>query len=159
MAAERIRRFLAEHDVEYDSQTHDRAVPSQRIAATEHISGWEIAKPVMLIAEGELIMAVIPAPAYVDLERASQAFAGEVRLAREDEFVDRFPDCEPGAEPPFGALYDIPVYADPILQEDEHLTFRAGTHDTTMRMRTEDWLAVEQPVLLELATLPERMLT
>lgn len=154
MAAERVRRFLDEHEVPYESEIHERAVSAQRLAAAEHVSGWMVAKPVMLDADGELVMAVVPAPAYVDLERASVSFDCDVRLARESDFTDRFPDCEPGAEPPFGSMYDIRTVIDPILDEDEYIVFRAGTHDTTMRMRMSDYVAVEDPMRVVLAVHP-----
>jgi Ala-tRNA(Pro) deacylase len=154
MAAERVRRFLDEHEVPYDSETHERAVSAQRLAHAEHVSGWMVAKPVMLDADGELVMAVVPAPAYVDLERASESFDCDVRLASEDDFTGRFPDCEAGAEPPFGSMYDIRTVIDPILDEDEYIVFRAGTHDTTMRMRMSDYVAVEDPMRVVLAVHP-----
>jgi Ala-tRNA(Pro) deacylase len=154
MAAERVRRFLDEHGVGYESETHPRAVSSQRLAAAEHISGWMVAKPVMLDADGDILMAVLPAPALVDLERASTAFSCHVRLASEPAFTPLFPDCETGAEPPFGSLYDVETFVDPVLEEDEFIVFRAGTHDTTMRMRMSDYLAVVDPQRVMLAMHP-----
>ncbi len=154
MAAERIRKFLAGHGVEFEAEAHPREVSAQRVASVEHVSGWNLAKPVMLMAGDELVMAVVPAPAYVDLERASEVLAAEVRLATEAEFTGEFPDCEAGAEPPFGSLYGIPTYVDPTLDEDEFIVFRAGTHDMTMRMAMTDYLAVEDPKIVDLARHP-----
>lgn len=154
MAAERVRRFLDEHGVAYESETHPRAVSSQRLAAAEHISGWMVAKPVMLDADGDILMAVLPAPALVDLQRASTAFSCDVRLASESAFTPLFPDCETGAEPPFGSLYGVETFVDPVLEEDEFIVFRAGTHDTTMRMRMSDYLAVADPQRVMLAIHP-----
>lgn len=151
MAAERTRRFLDEHGVPYDMTTHPRAVEAQQVAASEHISGWELAKPVMLMVDDELVMCVLPAPAQVDLARASTALGAPCRLATEDEFGDVFHDCELGAEPPFGSLYGIETYVDPMLEDDTEITFRAGTHDTTMRMRVADFLAVEDPMVVDLS--------
>lgn len=146
MAAERVRRFLDEQGIPYESETHERAVSAQRLAHAEHVSGWTVAKPVILDADGELVMAVIPAPALVDLERASDALGCDVRLATEAAFTDRFPDCEAGAEPPLGSMYGLRTIVDTILDEDEFVVFRAGTHDTTMRMRVADYLAAETPM-------------
>jgi Ala-tRNA(Pro) deacylase len=50
-----------------------------------------------------------------------------VRLATEAEFSSLFPDCEPGAMPPFGSLYNLPVYVDESLAADEAIVFNAGT--------------------------------
>lgn len=142
MAAERVRTFLDEQGVDYEADVHPRAVDAQHLAEAEHVSGWMVAKPVMLEADGELVMAVIPAPAMVDLDLAGEYLGAEARLADEATFAPRFPDCESGAEPPFGSLYGVRTIVDPILRRDERLTFRAGTHDTALRVRTEDYLAV-----------------
>ncbi len=40
--------------------------------------------------------------------------------------------------PPFGNLYDMPVYADASLAENEEITFNAGTHRELMRMGWRD---------------------
>jgi len=156
VAAERVRRFLDQAGVEYEADVHPRAVDAQRLAREEHVSGWMVAKPVMLVTEDdELVMFVIPGPARVDLERAAEVVRQPVRLAREDEFSAVFPDCEPGAEPPFGNLYGVDVHVDPILGNDSELVFRAGTHDTAIRIRTQDYLEVIHQVDAPVAILPE----
>lgn len=157
MAAERVRRFLDLVGVDYEAETHPRAVDAQRLAHEEHVSGWQVAKPVILARDedDELLMFVIPGPARVDLARAAAIIGQPVRLATEEEFAGRFSDCEPGAEPPFGHLYGVEVHVDPILAEDDELVFRAGTHDTAIRIRTEDYLEVVHTVDAPVAVLPD----
>jgi prolyl-tRNA editing enzyme YbaK/EbsC (Cys-tRNA(Pro) deacylase) len=49
-----------------------------------------------------------------------------VRLAAtEQEFSSLFPDCELGAMPPFGSLYNLPVSVDESLAADEAIVFNA----------------------------------
>lgn len=141
MAGERVRHYLDEHGYDYDAEVHPRAVDAQRLAATEHVTGWEVAKPVLLKAGGEVVMAIIPGPAALDVECAAEALDCEVRLAEEEEFSPLFDDCEVGAEPPFGHLYGVRTLIDPVLRRDAEVVFRAGTHDTAMKMRMEDFLA------------------
>jgi len=55
----------------------------------------------------------LPVPRVVDLDRLKDASgAASAELASEEEFRDRFPDCEVGAMPPFGNLWDREVFAD-----------------------------------------------
>jgi Ala-tRNA(Pro) deacylase len=76
---------------------------------------------------------------------------GEVRLAQEKEFEGAFPDCELGAMPPFGNLYDLPVYVEETLTEDEIIVFRAGTHTDTMSVSYADFERLVEPAVAELA--------
>src|ERR1039458_10255512 len=106
MPLTKLREFLDSHNIRYLIFSHSLAYTAQGIAALTHISGKELAKTVIVKIDGELAMAVVPASRHVDLpmlKRASVAKAFE--LASEQEFKDKFPDCEVGAMPPFGNLY------------------------------------------------------
>lgn len=152
MSAEQVKRLLDEQGVAYATHTHDRAVTAQEVAAAEHESGWHVAKPVMLLADGELVMAVIAAASEVDLGKATAALgAADVTLAGEDDFEDAFPDCELGAQPPFGNVYDVPVLLDGELTGEPQLVFRAGSHTETMSMATDDYVRVVQPTVSDIA--------
>jgi Ala-tRNA(Pro) deacylase len=90
-----------------------RSYTAQGVAAPTNISGKELAKTVIVKIDDALAMALLPASLHVDLSRLrSAASANHVALASEGEFKERFPDCEPGAMPPFGNLYYMPVFAD-----------------------------------------------
>jgi Ala-tRNA(Pro) deacylase len=146
MAAERVREFLEEHRIAYEVHTHDRAVTAQQVAAAEHESGWHVAKPVLVHAGGNLAMFVVPAPMLVDLDKAAKTLGAEdARLAEEAEFSDRFPDCELGAEPPFGNLYGVPVHVDERLLTEQRLVFSAGSHTETMTVSLGDYLRLVEP--------------
>ena len=56
------------------------------------------------------------------------------KLADERELELLFPDCEPGAMPPFGPLYGQDVYVDIGLAAVEEIAFNAGTHTEAIRM-------------------------
>jgi Ala-tRNA(Pro) deacylase len=66
-----------------------------------------------------------------------------VRLLRESEFQGLFPDCEAGAEPPFGGLFGLPVVVDSTLAESDRIVFRAGSHEEAIEMRYEDFYRLE----------------
>lgn len=68
------------------------------LAEVVAVSGYEVAKTVLLRVDGNYMLAVLPAPMLVDLDLARQSLRAEdVRLASEAEFNRLFPDCEVGA--------------------------------------------------------------
>lgn len=145
MSAERVRSYLLEHGVRYETHSHPAAYTTSEVAEAEHRPGAQMAKVVMLIAEGKPIMTVVPGDRMVDLEKAAITLDMEqVRLADEAEFSPAFPDCEVGAVPPFGALYDIPTIVDSSL-DSPRITFNAGTHEETITMDLEDYLELTTP--------------
>ncbi|NQT87928.1 YbaK/EbsC family protein [bacterium] len=130
--------------------SHSPAFTAQEIAASAHIPGEEMAKTVIVEMDGRLVMAVVPAPALVDLERLRDAAgASYVHLASEEDFTNRFPHCEVGAMPPFGNLFDMPVYADASLTLDETIAFTAGTHHELVQLAYADFDALVKPTVAE----------
>jgi hypothetical protein len=53
--------------------------------------------------------------------------------------------------PPFGNLYDLPVYVDRALAEDETIVFAVGTHTDTMSMKYADFERLVKPQPAEFA--------
>jgi Ala-tRNA(Pro) deacylase len=148
---ERLEAYLTEHGVPFEVQEHRPAFTAQRIAASEHVPGRMFAKVVMAEEDGELLMLVLPASKVVDTRKASEIVGRPVRLATEREFAPRFPDCEAGAMPPFGNLYQVPVVVDRDLGASERIVFQAGTHTVTMSVPYGDFERLVRPTVADLA--------
>jgi len=141
----RLKSFLDENQIPYSVMTHTRAYTAQGAAATMQISGKELAKSVVLWTGEEMILAVLPAPSHVRLDKLAAEVGRSVRLATEQEFSSLFPDCELGAMPPFGSLYNLLVYDDESLAADEAIVFNAGTLRDAIRMRYDDFVRLAKP--------------
>jgi Ala-tRNA(Pro) deacylase len=153
MPVDRLRKYLEENHVKYVTVTHSPAFTAQEIAASAHVPGKDLAKTVMVKLDGRMAMVVLPAPDKVSAQRLRQVTgAREVELASEREFADLFPRCEVGAMPPFGNLWDIEVFADVRLEEDEVIAFNAGTHTELVRLSYADFARLVCPRVAELST-------
>jgi len=148
---ERLEGYFREQGVSFEVQEHRPAYTAQKVAASEHVPGRMFAKVVMAQADGDLVMLVLPASSIVDTEKASAVSGRPVRMAAEREFAPRFADCEAGAMPPFGNLYDVPVIVDRALGENERIVFQAGTHSTTMSVAYADFERLTHPTVGDLA--------
>lgn len=152
-----IIEFLRESHVPYAVVPHNPAFSAQEEAATTHVPGRDWAKVVICFVDEQPIEAVLPATRVVHLERLRDLARGAaIRLANEDEVRRLFPDCEPGAMPPFGQLYDQPVYVDVTLAAEPELVFNAGTHTEAIRMRWPDFAAAVRPIVGNFAEEPVR---
>ncbi len=153
MPGQKVKDFLDTRGVKYITVKHSRAYTAQEIAARAHISGRDFAKTVIVFINGEMAMVVLPATQRIHLQELRDMLGTlDVRLAEEAEFRNAFPDCELGAMPPFGNLYQIPVYvAGPLAEEDE-IAFNAGTHTEAIQMFFRDFEALVHPEVLEFIT-------
>lgn len=153
MPVDRLRRYLEENHVKYVTVTHSPAFTAQEIAASAHVPGKELAKTVMVKLDGRMAMVVLPAPDKVSANRLKEVTgASEVELASEREFADLFPKCEVGAMPPFGNLWDMEVFVDAHLREDDHISFNAGSHTELVRLAFADFERLVQPRMAEIST-------
>jgi len=147
---EKLEAYLREQGVPFERQQHSIAFTAQEVAASEHLPGDIVAKVVMVFADGDMVMLVLPASHRADLTKVSAALAAtEVWLADEHEFAEIFRDCDIGAMPPFGNLYGVPVYMDRILTEDETIVLQAGTHTDTIRMAYADYARLVNPKVVD----------
>jgi Ala-tRNA(Pro) deacylase len=143
-----MEKYLQEQGVPFEILPHRQVFTMQQVAAELHVPGRQVAKVVMVKADGEPAMLVVPAPYRLDFARVRTLLkAKKVRLAKEDEFADLFPDCATGAMPPFGNLYDVPVYVDQALAEEQSIVFRIGTHRHTMKIAYADLDRLVQPTV------------
>jgi len=148
---DKLETYLRDNKIPYQVQHHPLAYTAQDVAASEHIPGKMLAKVVMVVADGKMVMLALPAPKRVDLAKVGATLgAKDVRLAGEEEFGVLFPDCEVGAMPPFGNLYGLPVCVDQALAEDEVIVFRAGTHTDTMSVKYADFERLVKPTVADL---------
>ncbi|MBI3970086.1 MAG: YbaK/EbsC family protein [Chloroflexi bacterium] len=155
---DRLEAYLREQQVPFQVQHHPLAYTAQEVAAVEHVPGRMVAKVVVAYADDRPAMLALPAPYRVNIEQVrSMLGTKQVRLAREDEFMTLFPDCEVGAMPPFGNLYNVPVYVDRALAADETIVFQAGTHTDTMSLKYADFERLVKPTVAEFAYHADRV--
>ena len=152
MALSRLKEYLDQNGVNYIVISHSPAVTAQGIAALAHISGKELAKTVVVKADGQMALAVLPASLHVNLAMLKEDIeAKKVQLASEDEFKDKFPECETGAMPPFGNLYGMEVFADENLARDKEIAFNACSHRELIRLAWKDFARLARPKVVKFA--------
>ncbi|NIR50879.1 YbaK/EbsC family protein [candidate division KSB1 bacterium] len=148
-----VKSYLDENKTPYESIHHRRDYTAQETAADTHTKGKEFAKTVILFVDQKYCMAVLPAIYQVDLDKIKKELnAKEVNLATEEEISQLCRDCEIGAMPPFGNLYDLPVYVSHHLTEDNMITFNAGTHEDVIRMMYDDFEKLVNPKVLDMTS-------
>ncbi len=146
MPSQLLKEYLDENDIKYISIMHSMAFTAVDIAKSAHIPSRELAKTVIIEVDDEMAMAVVPANYKVKLDILREALGTDnIRLADEAEFTPRFQDCEVGAMPPFGCLYDMDVYVAESLTEDEKIAFNAGSHLEIVQMDYKDYENLVKP--------------
>jgi len=152
MALEKLTNYLDKKGIKYVVVRHSKAFTAQEVAASAHIPGKDMVKTVMVKVDDDIKMIVLPSTHDVDFKAIKDTFDAEnVELATEAEFEDMFPDCELGAMPPFGNLFDMDTYVAEVLTEDEEIAFNAGTHKEVVKLNYKDFEDLVNPEIVPIA--------
>jgi Ala-tRNA(Pro) deacylase len=147
----KLKEIFDDAKVSYEVYNHPLAYTAQEVAQRQHFSGDQMAKVVILKVDDKLVMAIVTGRQQVHLPTVRSSLAVyEAKLATEDEFISKFPDCEIGAMPPFGNLFGVPVYVDPAVTKDESIYFNSGNHVQTVRIRYKDFKRLATPQVVRL---------
>lgn len=140
--------YLEKQKCAYKLTEHRPVYTAEQLAAVEHIPGRQVAKPVVIRADGRFYLCVLPADRRLDMYALQkQLNADHVRLANETEMQQMFADSEIGAEPPVGELYNLPTLMDKRLAKDKEIVFQAGNHHQAVWMSMKDYRKLANPMI------------
>ncbi|WP_406645782.1 YbaK/EbsC family protein [Aliisedimentitalea scapharcae] len=139
MIAARLKHHLEARNLPYDMRAHPYAATAQECAEAAHVPGDRLAKSVLIHMEEGPLLAVIPSTQQVDLTALQAMMHRRLGLAREEDMVPVFDDCDLGAAPPVGMAYDVPTVIDDSLTGLETVWFEAGDHKTLVEMKGRDF--------------------
>jgi Ala-tRNA(Pro) deacylase len=140
--------YLDSHGIQYAHTTHSLAYTAEQVARAEHMPPHRMAKTVVCRDGDGYVMAVVPADSHVDLEQLRTAIGVSVLyLAEETELCLLFPDAAVGSMPPLGPLFNLRVYVDRQVANQEFIAFNAGTHRDVIHMRVADFRRLVKPVI------------
>src|SRR5579883_447228 len=134
--------FFSRH-INFQRLPHRRTYTANRMAQALHVKGRHVAKTVLLKTGQGHMLAVLPATHQIDLEQLREDLHDpRIELAAEEEMDRLFPDCERGAVPPFGSLYQVPTIMDESLAEDGSIVFEGPDHEQAIRISLQDYEAI-----------------
>jgi Ala-tRNA(Pro) deacylase len=145
-----VIEYLKNNKVLYEIIEHAPAFSAHEVAVVSHVPEKDLAKTLMIQADGKYYMAVMPADHRLDDHLLRDVLKSKhVRLASEEDMQLIFPDCEVGTMPPFGNLYALHVYVDKALADDDMIVFNACSHTRSIRLKMYDFLRLAKPVIAE----------
>lgn len=153
MPVRRLKTYLDHNNINYALINHTRAYTAQETAEVAHVSGKIMVKTVIVNIDGEMAMIVVSAYVRIDMYvLADMTWSRQARLASEAELKRLFPDCSPGAMPPFGNLYHMPVYVSTQVLGRREIVFNAGNHRELIQMKLSDFRRLVNPQIVDLTS-------
>lgn len=99
----------------------------------------------------EFVMLVFPADQKFDSKKVLAALGlKNLRFATEAEVTDITGGVQIGGVPPFGNLFNLKVYADPSIFENEKMVFNAGDRGFSVAIKSADYKILVKPEIANL---------
>jgi Ala-tRNA(Pro) deacylase len=135
---DRLLGWLREEAVPFEILEHPPVRTSEEAARVRGTPLEEGAKALVVRAEDRHVHLVLAAHRKVDNARL-RAILGtrKLRFATPEE-LGELTGCVPGAVPPFGNLFGLPVLLDEELAGRERVVFNAGSNAVSVTMRCAD---------------------
>lgn len=154
---EDIKKALVESESWFETFTHEPVRTSQQASKTR--PGYSLqqgAKAIIVRVkiskkDKKFVMLVLPADLRFDNKKVKDYYQSkDVRFATEQEVLDLTDGVQIGAVPPFGNLFNLEVVVDPKLLENEKIVFNAGDRRFSIAMKSEDYIKLVNPRLVDI---------
>ena len=145
--------LLDEHGADYTYMEHEAGVTSEEMAAIrKDFSLSEGAKALILMTDPGFIQVVVPGDARFNNSKVRKVVhTKDIRFATSEELAALTDGILPGAVPPFGNLFNVPVYADEKLFANERIVFNCGERTASIAMKSDDYKKVVRPIIVDIS--------
>ena len=147
----RLAEALRGAGVAFTQTEHRPVYTSAEAAEVRGVSLHSGAKALIVKGGENFLMVVMPADLSLDSHALRTLLeTKKLRFATKEEVLE-LTGLKPGSIPPFGSLFNLPIYCDESLAENERINFNAGSHSVSIQMNYADYVAFESPNISRVA--------
>ena len=147
----RIKELLDGKQLGYKVMVHEPVHTSEEAAKIRGVDLKQGAKAMVLRSEGKFYQFVIAGDKKIDFKKIKRILNSTSASFAMPEEVENVTGCVIGSVPPFGNLFNIPVYVDKSLLRNEVIDFNAGLRTHSLQMKLEDYLKAVNGVVEDFA--------
>ena len=146
---EKIRNVLNNEKIDFEVIEHKPVYTSKEAAEVRGTELKQGCKALICKTDEGFIQACVSGAKELDINKLQKVtLFKKIELANAVE-VKKVSGCSIGAVPPFGNLFDLKVYFDKSVVENDVVAFNAGQHTKSIKMKAKDLVKVVNPVIGE----------
>lgn len=134
-----LKSYLTDQHVHYDLVKHPRSQSALESAHSAHVPSHQVAKAVVLEDADGYVVSVMPSNNRLDLEWVNESLGRNLEMAQEDELMNLFQDCNPGAVPALSNAYGLDVIWDEQLTNASEVYIEAGDHENLIHLHGDEF--------------------
>lgn len=145
MIFSKIKELLDKNNIQYELTHHEPVLTSEQAAEVRGDSLKQGAKAILIRAKGNYYLIVLSAVKRINSKKLKKILKTKSLSFASDEELKKQTRLTKGAVPPFGNLFDLETYVDKSLLENEEISFNAGSHTDSIKMKTKDYIKLLKP--------------
>ncbi|MBU1146038.1 YbaK/EbsC family protein [Patescibacteria group bacterium] len=143
----KLLSYLDKSKIGYKIVRHKTVYTAYDAAQTLGVKLGEIAKTLLIKADKNYLLAVLPASHKLDFGKLKKLVkAKKIEIAKEGMMKKMF-KIKPGALSPFGQIYKVPVYVDKGILKAKKIIAGAGTFEESVAMTAKNFLKATGGIL------------
>jgi prolyl-tRNA editing enzyme YbaK/EbsC (Cys-tRNA(Pro) deacylase) len=149
----KIREILDAAGIAYKTFEHEPVRTSEEAAKLrpEYVLHQGAKALVVKTKPKGFVMLVVPGDCRFNESKVKQALGiKEIRFATEAEVGEITGGIQIGGVPPFGNLFNLPVYVDVQVLANEEIIFNAGDRAFSIALKSADWQKVVGSVAVDI---------
>ena len=152
--SKKITQYLDDNKYKYEVIEHRTTYTAWDTSQTERVKPQEVAKALVMRADSEYLVAIIPANRNLDKQKllkiinANKKKTGgksykKIDFTKEAWMKKNLPG-KVGAVPPFAGLLKVEIYADNLLIKNKKIYVGSGEYTQSFRINTGQFVKLEK---------------
>lgn len=154
--SKKITKYLDDNKYKYEVIEHRTTYTAWDTSQTEKVKPQEVAKSLVMKADGDYLVAVISANRNLDKQKllkvvnVNRKKAGEKNYKKIDfakeVWMKKNLIGKVGAVPAFAGLLKLPIYVDSLILKNKKIFIGSGEYTNSFRINTSQYLKIEMSI-------------
>ena len=169
--SKKLLKFLEDNKIKYEVLEHRKVYTALDCAETQHMKPQEIVKTMVMKADTNYFLALLPANKNTDKAKLKKFInvwikkINSLKATEEEQiFAKTFKKAvkkidfakeawmkknmlgKVGATPPFGSLVKLPVFMDSSLYKAVNLIVNVGEYTESLKIKSKVFIKIEKPI-------------
>lgn len=154
--SKKVLEYLDKNKYKYEIIEHRTTFTAWDTSQTEKVKPQEVAKALVLMADKDPILALLPSNRNLDKNKllkivnAARKKKGEKNYKKigfaKEAWMKKNVIGKVGATPPFGGLLKFEIFIDSLLSKNKKIYVGSGEYDASIRVSTSQYLKTEKPI-------------
>ena len=147
----KIVSYLKKNQAKYDELVHKTVYTAYDAAQTLKKELKDVAKNLLVKADGTYALIVVPADKRLDLKKIKKALGAKKVSIPNESLMVKVLKIKPGVLSSFGKLHKVETWIDKAMLKTKQVVLSTGSATNSVLMKVKDFVALEEAKIADLS--------